>query len=617
MILTFRSKISFAVGYWLIWTGLFELARLAFVLYNHSYASASKSKDLALSFWYGIKMDLAVASYILAPFCILLILACFIPFFRRPGIYKIYSAVILLPVLIIILCDLPAFSAWGYRLDASPLRYLNTPSEAWASVSHLPVFSLFGGMLVIYVIMIMAFFRFINNNAHLIRQTEKPFTQFLLMLLLTSLQIIPIRGGVQLAPLNQSSVYFSNDNFVNICAINAPWNFIYSLSFGLQDNNNPFTYLNKTESDSISKELLGEYGKDFSPLIDTGKSKPNIIIITWESLTSKVIGMKKGNTPILPGFTKLMKEGVFFSDAYASGDRTDKGIVAILSGYPAQPITTIVKMPEKATKLETLPKDLLQAGYHTNFYYGGEIEFANMKAYLLGAGFNNIVDKNNFEKKDQNSKWGAHDHIVSKRLIKDLAGFKQPFFTTWLTLSSHEPFETGTAATIPGSDTESKFLNSLHYSDSVVYEFIEQCKLQSWWNNTLIVILADHGHRIPSTGNKIDDFRIPILWLGGAVASKNTIIKNIVSQTDLAAMLCGQLKIKDNFPWSRNILKENISQWAYFCFNNGFGFIQPEKYLIYDNVGRRTIEQRGQITDEDTRRGFSIQQSTFEDFLHR
>ena len=152
-----------------------------------------------------------------------------------------------------------------------------------------------------------------------------------------------------------------------------------------------------------------------------------------------------------------------------------------------------------------------QHGYHTSFYYGGELEFANMKSYLMGSGFKHFVSKGNFDSKDQNSKWGAHDGVVMQKIQNYLNNQKSPFFTTWLTLSSHEPYETPVEPIIKGSDNESLFLNSLHYSDTVVSEFIEHCKKQPFWKNTLIIIVADHGHRLPASKNKINDFKIPFI----------------------------------------------------------------------------------------------------------
>src|SRR5690606_22039669 len=118
---------------------------------------------------------------------------------------------------------------------------------------------------------------------------------------------------------------------------------------------------------------------------------------------------------------------------------------------------------------------------------------------------------------DRNSKWGAHDGVVMERFKLALQTMPQPFFANWLTLSSHEPYETPVNRVIKGKGDEAAFLNSMHYTDMVVGEFVDFCKNQPWWNNTLLVIVADHGHRFPLSSSQFSNFHIPLLVLGGPV----------------------------------------------------------------------------------------------------
>lgn len=608
------KKIQFLAGYWLIWIGLFELARAFFIFYNHTYRGEAKTSDLLMSFFNGWQMDVSAASYIILPCCLMMSAAVFFRSSISRSFFHIYSLILLLPVLLIVVCDLPAFGAWGYRLDATPLKYLSHPGEARASVSHLPLWQLLTGMILGYYLSYRLFSWYIKKFSYLLEMEAKPiFTSFILLLLSGSL-IIPIRGGLQLAPLNQSGVYKSRHHFVNISSLNAVWNFMYSLSFGIQDNSNPFAYLPSPEADSIKNKLYDEKGAPFF-FLDSSVKQPNIILITWESFTAKSLGLDRSGTRVVPGFESLIPDGLFFDKVYATGDRTEKGILGILSGYPALPTVNMMRMPEQHSRLSTIPAVLSARGYNTSFYYGGEIEFANMKTFLLKAGFGKITDKNDFGEKEMNSKWGAHDHVVSERIKKELDTAKVPFFINWLTLSSHEPFETGLPPSIPGGDDVSKFLNSLHYTDSVIHDFVQYCRSRPWWNNTLLIIIADHGHKMPYTGRKIDDFRIPMLWTGGAVSKKGMTFSRLMNQTDLAATLTGQLNIPADFPWSRNMGIDSVPQWAYFSFKNGFGWLEPDGHLVFDNTGRSIIESGGRINESTLKKGKSIQQLSYDDFL--
>jgi len=596
---------------------IFALARFAFIAYNHSLSPSTPVSELIASAWYGMRMDMATASYILVPFCLLLGLSFLFPFLRNSRPFRIYTQIILLLVILITLSDLSAYEAWGFRLDKSPLKYLNNPKEAWASINHLPLTLIFSVMIISYWIINKIFGVFLRRSNLLLLSSEVPIWQeAILLILFTAGQIIPIRGGLQLAPLNQSSVYFSSDHFANICAINATWNFMNSITDEGNLDSNPFKFLSETEAEihwsALMQTKADSVARRFSSI-----PHPNILLITWESLTSKALNRKFEEVSVLPCLERRLKEGIFFDNAFASGDRTDKGIVAILSGYPAQPITSIVKMPEKTRTLPHLPFLLKKEGYQTSFYYGGETEFANMKSYLLGAGFDKITDVKNFEAKERNSKWGAHDHLVMNKIKKDIQSTGRPFFIHWLTLSSHEPFETGAEASITGRDDLSLFMNSLHYTDSVVEHLISYCSRQPWWKETIILISGDHGHRLPQTRSKADDFRTPILLLGGALNHSPERISRVVSQTGIASAICSMTGTNGAFPFSHNILLEPEIPYAYFCFNNGFGYAQNEGVIIFDNVGRSVIEKNKDADSIMLRRGMAIQQKSFEDYLRR
>ena len=612
------AKIKIALGYWLIWILIFQIARLSFSLYNFNDSILAGWQNISKSFLYGLRMDASMAAYVTIPFCLFLLLGIFSERIKKSKLLLIYTGIILVPILLIIFCDLPAYNAWGYRLDATPLKYLKSPGEAWASVSNLPLI----WFLILWIISFMIFIKFFKlyfiKNEDGFNYSKQKWIQLLLMLLFITAQIIPVRGGFQLAPINQSTVYFSTNNFSNLTAINVTWNFIHSLSHNLNDTENPFQYIDNQAATRLTDSILKDEGHTIK-IIDLEKTpKPNVIVIVWESLTKKAIDLSKNGTVVTPGMNQLKKEGVYFSDIYASGDRTDKGIVAVLSGYPAQPTTSIIKVPQKADKLPKLPKIFAEKNYNSSFYYGGELEFANMKSYLMGSGFNSFTSKDDFEKKDQNSKWGAHDGVVKNKVLADINKMNSPFFTTWLTLSSHEPYETPVSTVIKGNDDESMFLNSIHYSDSIVYEFVQQCKKQPFWKNSIIIIVADHGHRLPRSNKKIEDFKIPVLWLGGALTKTGMDINNTGSQIDIAATLLAQLNMPyESFKWSKNLLSDQSNKWAYFSFNNGFGYVQPNNYFIFDNVGKSIMEENGNLLPADLNTGKAIEQKTFADYLSK
>ncbi len=559
-----------------------------------------------------------MAAYLTALVCFFVIVSVFVPFFRKRTIYIIYTGFFLFILLLITIADAESFKAWGTRLDYTPIKFLSTPKEALASIGHLPIVWLITGFIIFYLLLLWMFKLIISKSIFLLSNNKYKLLQVLLLVCFSLTLIIPIRGGLQLAPLNQSHVFFSNNQYANNAAINGAWNFMRSVTKAKYLNENIYQYLNEAEVDSIVNFLFEANGTTEQIVNDSLPGKPNIIVIAWESFTEKALNKNIDGIPVIRYFQELKKEGLYFSNCYSSGDRTDKGIGSILSSYPALPKESIINYSEKTAKLPGLGNLFLQQGYTTRFYYGGESEFMNIKSYLNAQQFQQLITKDDFDDKDMNSKWGAHDEVVMKRLLNDLSKTKEPFFTTWLTLSSHEPFETPVKKVFSGDDKETKFLNSLHYTDSVVYSFINELKRLPFWKNTIVIITADHGHYLPITGKRADDYRIPVLWLGGALKKQNVIISNTVDQLDMAGSLVHQLKFPDNpFRFSKNVFDSTSKHWAFFTYNDGIGFVTDSSRILFDNAGKRIVFEEGKTNSDQERIAKALMQKVYSDFLKR
>ena len=217
-----------------------------------------------------------------------------------------------------------------------------------------------------------------------------------------------------------------------------------------------------------------------------------------------------------------------------------------------------------------------------------------------------------------NSKWGAHDEVVMKKMANDISKMKEPFFATWLTLSSHEPFETPVLKVFNGNDKETKFLNSLHYTDSVVYTFINELKKMPSWQNTIVIISADHGHYLPITGKRADDYRIPIVWLGGALKKKNVVIDKTVNQLDMAVSLIQQLHFNTApFSFGKNVFDSTSKHWTFFTYNDGIGYVTDSSRLLFDNAGKRVVFEEGKTNTEHERIAKALMQKLYADFIKR
>ena len=538
--------------------------------------------------------------------------------FRRlhlQNLIDIYSYIILVVLSFLTVADLELYKVWGYRIDATPIRYFKHPKEMVASAGSSPVLLLLLIFAILVIFSIWGYNSIVKKSAYY--RGRSFFLALLSFILLISL-FIPIRGGFQQIPINQSDVYFSNKIFANHAAVNLPWNVMHSILNKEANTANPYSYFSQSEARGIVDSLYKPNTSFICNLLSV--KRPNIIFIILESYTSKFIGCLGGEPGVTPHIDSIAKQGLLFTNIYASGDRSEKGLVALLSGYPTQTTTSIIFDPTKTEKLPHLQDFLKKEGYHSSYYYGGELEFANIKSYVLNSGYERLVSKSNFPSEDYNSKWGVHDHILLSKLQSDLKSEKQPFFTTIFTLSSHEPFEIPIPNKFPGNDETSKFKNSFYYTDQAIGTFITDARKQLWWDSTLIVMIADHGHRLPGEDANFvaSKFRIPLILTGGALNEKGKINQTIGSQTDIAATILKSMGIPTGaFKWSQDLMDSGLPHFAFYVFNDGFGFITKTGSVAFDNISKKVVYQDTKIPGKELTTGKAYMQVSFEDFLNK
>ena len=599
----------------IFWLAFFIIARLFFISVQYQVAFRNSFGEILATFWHGARLDISTTGYYLLVPVLFAIPGVFFSGSWYKFFIRWYSYILIIFSSVIVVSDANLYSYWGFRMDYTPMLYLKTPGEAMASVSTMKVILFFVTIIIIASFFIIIYNKLIDKLFIGFERIRNRLPGILFFMILWGALIIPIRGGFGVAPINAGSVYFSQKMFLNHAAINAIWN-VGTSAFTQKPVKNPYEFGDLSSATALVDSLTVKKGIPEKVL---NSNRPNILIIVLESFSSYMIGPLGGDSLVTPNFNRYIKEGILFSDFYASGTRTDKAMPAILNGYPAQPAQSIIKEPKKSQSLPGLVKILIDKGYNSAFWYGGEINFANFNSFVIGSGFRGIITKNNFDPENYNSKWGVHDHVLFKTLEDSMKTVEEPFLNVVLTLSSHEPFDVPMEPVFAGDGNMIKYKNSVYYTDKSLGSFLDWAKETNWWKNTLVIMVADHCYRVSEDIliYSQEVFKIPMLWVGGALSKKGIIVDKMGSQVDIPITLLNQLGLSGSFPFGKDLLSDESRSFAFYTYNEGFGFITDSSAYIYDHKLKEPVLKEGKDPGYAEKNGKAYLQVLFNDYLKR
>ena len=608
-----KKRIVYIVSYFFTVLLMFVIQKPLFMLYNDAVGKEVNLTDFGQVMWHGISLDATTAGYFTAlPLLIILVSI----WTKRISLKKLllpYYILVAILLSIVFVVDMGLYPFWGFKLDASIFLYLDSPKEAMASVST--------GFIAIRVLAMLVYAAFIvwimlKVTPNTLDKVGKRIWGTLGMLLLGGGLFVIIRGGVSESTSNVGQVYFSNNQFLNHSAVNPCFSLLSSMSKS-KDFASEFNFFDEEKRADLFEGLYPTKRSDINTKV-LNTERPNVLLILMEGFGGAFIEPLGGLPGVAPNLNRLSEEGIFFTQCYANSFRTDRGTVSALSGYLALPTVSIMKVPAKSRTLPAISEELLKAGYQTDFLYGGDINFTNMKSYLLSKGYQKLTADTDFSLAEQNSNvWGVNDDITSDWLLEQLKQRTEtdsPWFTTYLTLSSHEPFE------VPYNRLEEKIPNAFAYTDECLGKLIDGLKQTPLWNDLLIVCIPDHGFCYPQgTTDRGGEFsHIPMLWLGGAVKEPMKIDK-IMNQTDMAATLLGQLGLDHSmFPFSRDVLSENyVYPFAFYSSGSVFAFRDSTGVSAYDIKADCISYEEPSANEERLNRGKAILQSAYDDLGKR
>ncbi|TGX82473.1 alkaline phosphatase family protein [Palleniella muris] len=572
---------------------VFIVQKLLFLLLT--WQEGTSGTDCLEVVLHGLKLDYAVTAYTLVLPFLAIMATAFLPAScerKEEGLrhfLRIYYAVIAILFAVIIIADIALYPFWHFKLDTSVFLYTDKPKDAMASVSAgfvtrqvllAAVWAWFSGRL---------FFLAIGSRTpHPAACPRRPLTRILttvaLYVAVCALLVLMIRGGVGKGTNNVSEAYYSDNQYLNHAAVNPVFNMLYSIG-KLEDFGSQAQYFPEEECKEIIKGIYNTETVTADTLLTT--RRPNILLVIWEGADWHVAR----DMNAMPNLQALADEGVDFTACHANSFRTDRGQLSLLAGWPAIPKTSLMKIPEKCERMAALPRTLLDNGYCTAFWYGGDISFASTGGYMHQAGFQKTVSDKDFPRKDIATDWGVYDGTLFDKAFKGIVAdcCKHPdkrFFHTIMTLSSHEPW------TVPSRTMDDDVLNAFNYTDRCLGVLMAKLRKSPVWDNLLVIITSDHG--IPYGQNAAlhdhDVTHIPMIWTGGAVVRKMKIDR-LMNQADLPATLLGQMGIvHDAFIFSRDVTSATYAYPnAFHVYNSGITFVDSTGRTTFDLDGERSV----------------------------
>ena len=608
----------------IFWNLFFLLNRLLFLFYHFKKLSGTSVLEILETFYRGFYLDISTSCYFLIiPFFLI-----FLSEISNQKIFiffnRIYSVGIIAIVSIIVSSELGVYSEWGTKLNVKALLYLHQPSEIFRSATTGMIMS---GFLFFILQVISGIYLYkkisVDDIKMGIRAPANKIVLFFYFLFIPGFIFLGMRGGWQPIPIHQSDVYFSKNNFLNLSAVNSVWNLFQSIEQNKKNfNKNPYEFYSPEEIKNNLNEIFSCRADSTEKILR--RSNPNLVLIILEGWAADVVESMGGERGITPSFDKLASNGLLFTNCYSSGERSEQGIAAILSGFPAQSSTSIISQPSKYPHLACINSNFSKAGYSSSFMFGGQLNYGNIKGYIYFSRFGKIIEGKDFDGSIPRQRLGVPDEFLFERNILELKNVKEPFFSVMYTLSSHSPYDYPMEDTIKTGGEHNKYLNSVFYSDKSLGKYFEMAQEQPWYANTLFVIVADHGHPSPAQRDFFEPAykKIPLLFFGKVLKNefKGKTIAKVVSQVDLASTLTSQFDIKnDVFKFSKDFFNPHCPEFAYYTFfTDGFGWIERDNFVVYRNDLKdiylfKVKDEKEK--EEMIKRGKTFLQGVFQDYL--
>ena len=600
-----------------MFTAISVILKPVFMFYNHSAFKDCNFTDYLAVIWHGLPMDVSVAGY----FTIIPALLALISIWLHPTLIRIlhrtYLALASFLISIVYCTDAVLYGFWQFRIDSTPFFYfLSSPKDALASV---PIWWVLLGIVVVVVLTAVLFFILCKTIGTFPESKGIAKDRLIasgVMVVVLALLFVPIRGSLGTSTMNLGRVYYSENQKLNHAAINPCFSLLSSL-MNDEDTKDQYRFMAADEANKLFSQITDKTKQGGTDAVFKlfNTNRPNIVMVVLESFSAHIMKSMGGTANVAVNMDKWANEGVLFTNFYANSFRTDRGLAAILAGYPAQPTMSIMKYPNKTGNMPMFPQKLKKAGYQLKYYYGGDADFTNMRSFVTTAGFEDLVSDADFPIKLRLSKWGVPDQYVFDRALADIKSQapNATHLSVIQTSSSHEPYD------VPFKKLNNKILNAFAYTDNCLGKFVAALKKLPSWKNTLVVLVPDHQGCYPEDMDNYSPqrYHIPLLLLGGALKAKGPIA-TLGSQADIAATLLSQLGFSySEFTFSKDMLNPNVPHFAFSTVPNAFMMKTTDNTVFYNCETNKTILDNGKAPGKNLPYGKAYLQKLYDDISNR
>ncbi len=607
---------------YLFWLLFFALGRMVFLLYyTHSIVLTSAPfSEVMMSFVEGFKLDIATAAYIMIiPFFLHLVKIFYSPpIIAR--INQIYHWILIGLYALLISAELGLYAEWQTKVNYKALLYLQHPTEIVNSAQPTETTLLLFIWLLMTALGVWTYNKFFHKR--LINLQLPNMVSLSFLLLMPPVLLLLMRGGIEEIPINQSQSFYSQHAILNAAATNSAFNLYISYHENKNSTTNPFAYMPQATAKQKVKAIY--HTPQDSTLSVLKTTRPNIVFIIMESWSATLVDSPQDKAEITPQFHKLMKQGLYFDNLYASGPRSEQGMASIFSGFPAHPITSVTVQPDKYNHLPSMIKDLKKEGYTTSFSFGGQLIYGNIKSYVMFNAFDQVKEVYDYDTDLPKGNLGIHDEFTLQALKEDINQMPQPFFAALFTLSTHSPYDQPMEEKIQWGGTEQQYLNSAYYTDYSIGRFMDSVKQYAWYPNTLFIFVADHSHHsynnLPMTN--IEYQKIPMLWYGEPLQDslRGQRWHHLGIQTDIAATLLPQLQMQTQakqYHWSKNLFNPFAPEFAYSAYEIGYAWKRPSGFVSYSPRVEHYHHQANpkSLNDSLRQEGDAFLQVLFQEYL--